>query len=419
MNPISMQVSAQSAQSQSLQSLCFPHRAFAAISGCGDWVKEKHVQQVVCKVLPSISTTDFTVELLPYPDNPSKVKSTIVSFASKSHFDGLLAQRPCSSLSIQAGLHPLRFSPLRADSVPRSSGKAPRSSAPCNRQNRAVGLHPPSATPAAAAAAEQVSAARVPAAVAPWAAVASEAADNVVRLVEVMKEQEQEQEQEQEVEQEQEGRHWQVVQQKKIQKNAPATPSDSPSEFKLYAYLLPASVSRANITAHFGERVHITGPFPSSGVAQGKAHCWLGCSDKQEYDRLLKLNNSVMMHHQIRVEQARSKRTAAAEEEKQRVVECKAVVHGSAAAAAAAPPPPAVAAPAPVVAPAAPAASDDDTSKWFASCDTEDASDPLHITDQVQPPNITTHIVFHFRLTPTCRAHAPYAKRATATAATP
>jgi hypothetical protein len=240
--------------------------------------------------------------------------------------------------------------------------------------------------------------------------VASETADNVVRLVEVMKEQEEEEEKEQE----QEGRHWQVVQLKKIQKDVPATPS--PSEFKLYAYLLPLTVSRANIITHFGERVHITGPFPSSGVAQGKAHCWLGCRDKHECDRLLELNNSIMMGHQIRVEHARSKRAAASVEDKQQAVaasvekkqqavECGAVAHSRV--------PPAAAA-APAAAPAAPAAADDDTSKWFALCDAADAD-----IDQVQPPNITTHIVFHFQRIPTCRARAPFAKRATVTAATP
>jgi ribosomal protein L12E/L44/L45/RPP1/RPP2 len=210
-----------------------------------------------------------------------------------------------------------------------------------------------------------------------------------------MKEQEEEDD-------EQEGRHWQVVQQKKIQKDVPATPS--PSEFKLYAYLLPLSVSRANIITHFGERVHITGPFPSSGVAQGKAHCWLGCSDKHECERLLKLNNSVMMEHQIRVEHARSKRAAASVEDKQQAVECGAVAHSRV-------PPAAAAAAAAPAAPAAPAAADDDTSKWFALCDAD--------IGQVQPPNITTHIVFHFQRIPTCRARAPFAKRATVTAATP
>jgi hypothetical protein len=268
------------------QSLSFPHRAFAPISGCGDWVQEKHIQRVIAQVLPSISTSDFTVQLLPYPDNPSKIKSTIVAFSSQVHFEALLAQRPSAVLSIQKGLHPLKFSALRA-SASVSLGKAARQS--------------PNATiPASASApsAAPTPVAILPASVAPWAALARESVGETVKLAEVIEEQE-----------EQSEGQWQHVQHKGREPGTAAAAASTPSDLKLYAYLLPSSATRASVVLHFGPNVTITGPYPSAGVAQGKAHCWLSCSNLFEYNRLLELNNSIMLDHQIRVEAARPKRS--------------------------------------------------------------------------------------------------------------
>jgi hypothetical protein len=59
------------AQSLSFQSFYFPHRAFAFLDSLRKWrVKEEHVQRAICKVLPSISTSDFRVQLLPYLNPP-------------------------------------------------------------------------------------------------------------------------------------------------------------------------------------------------------------------------------------------------------------------------------------------------------------------------------------------------------------
>ena len=38
-----------SIDANALQPQSFPHCAFAAINGCGDWVKEKHVERVIQK----------------------------------------------------------------------------------------------------------------------------------------------------------------------------------------------------------------------------------------------------------------------------------------------------------------------------------------------------------------------------------
>ena len=88
------------------QSQSFPHRAFAPISGCGEWLKEKHIERVIQRVIPSIGMDDFAVQLMPYPDNPTKIKSCIVAFASKAHFDALLAQQPSA---VRPALPPLFF----------------------------------------------------------------------------------------------------------------------------------------------------------------------------------------------------------------------------------------------------------------------------------------------------------------------
>ena len=111
---------------------------------------------------------------------------------------------------------------------------------------------------------------------------------------------------EQETGREGEGQEWQVVEEKK-RAGSNAAPASS-SDLKLYVYLMPLRTTRADIISHFGANVHITGPCPSSGVAQGKVHCWLSCSEKHVFDRLLLLNNSIMGDHQIRVEPARPKR---------------------------------------------------------------------------------------------------------------
>ncbi len=198
------------------ESLCFLYRAFAFTTGCGDWVKGHHVQEVIFKVLgqEAISASDFNVQLLPYPDNPQKIASTIVSFKSKIHFDGLLAQNPCTKLCISDGLRPLKFSAFKADK-------------PLKRK--------PADEP-------------------------------------------------------QKPKHIPVDQ--------PLTPS--PSELKLYVHSLPSSANVASIKAHFGSKVDISGP----RLARGRKHCWLTCSDRLEYDRVLALNNSIMEEHQIRVEAA-------------------------------------------------------------------------------------------------------------------
>ena len=290
----------QQEQSAPTQSLSFPHQAFAPISGCGDWVQEKHVERVIVKVIPSISTTDFSVQMLPYPDNASKIKATIVAFASKSHLECLLAQRPSAILSIQQGLHPLKFSLYRPCAL--SRGKSTR--APATRSSLP---HPPAATgPSSSSDAVPAHApvACVPATTAPWAAVAHETAGKVVSLCEVMEEQRECSEGKEQ--------GWQVAKLKKRTCEASAPSSSSAAcSLKLYAYHLPIVSDRATIAAHFGPNVHITGPYPSSGVAQGKAHCWLTCSDMLDYNRLLQLNNSIMVDHQIRVEPARSKLAAA------------------------------------------------------------------------------------------------------------
>jgi len=118
-------------------------------------------------------------------------------------------------------------------------------------------------------------------------------------LLEVMKEQ-----------QELSEGHWQEVKQKSREALVSAA-STSSSDLKLYVYLLPVASTRSSIERHFGCRVKVTGPYASSGVAQGKAHCWLTCSDMDEYNRLLALNNTFLEDHQIRVEPARPKRSAA------------------------------------------------------------------------------------------------------------
>ena len=293
-------ISMQQEQSAPTQSLSFPHQAFAPISGCGDWVQEKHVERVIVKVIPSISTTDFSVQMLPYPDNASKIKATIVAFASKSHLECLLAQRPSAILSIQQGLHPLKFSLYRPCALSRDkSARAPAARSSLSAPPAATG--PPSSSDAVPA---HAPVACVPATTAPWAAVAHETAGKVVSLCEVMEEQRECSEGKEQ--------GWQVAKLKKRTCEASAPSSSSAAcSLKLYAYHLPIVSDRATIAAHFGPNVHITGPYPSSGVAQGKAHCWLTCSDMLEYNRLLQLNNSIMVDHQIRVEPARSKLVAA------------------------------------------------------------------------------------------------------------
>jgi len=42
-------ISMQPASTNTLQPQSFPHCAFAAINGCGDWVKEKHVKKIIQK----------------------------------------------------------------------------------------------------------------------------------------------------------------------------------------------------------------------------------------------------------------------------------------------------------------------------------------------------------------------------------
>ena len=214
-------------------------------------------------------------------------------------------------------------------------------------------------TPAAATAAAPAHAptACLPATAAPWAALARDHADRVMGLAEVMKEQEQQ------------GQEWQHVKQQKRPSAAGALVAPSSSELKLYVYHMPASATRSSIIEHFGSDVHINGPHPSSGVAQGKAHCWLTCSDRQEYNRLLRLNNSFMSEHQVRVEAARAKRTAACVAVEKTVGAC---ADGAKCAAAAAFTTVLALAPAPVSAPAPATAAADDTSKWCTPVDAAD-----------------------------------------------
>ncbi len=250
----------------------------------------------------------------------------------------------------------------------------------------AVARTPDAAATVAAAAPAHAHTACLPATAAPWAALARDHADRVVGLAEVMKEQEQ---------QEQE---WQHVKQQKRPSAAGALVALSSSELKLYVYHMPASATRSSIIEHFGSDVHINGPHPSSGVAQGKAHCWLTCSDRPEYDRLLRLNNSFMSDHQVRVEAARARHAVVS-------------VAAADAAAPAAPAAPAAHAPAPAAAPAAAAAADD-TSKW---CTPVDAADQ----DISQVPPLTAQPNSSFQPTQTRRDLAPFARMMTWAAATP
>ena len=253
-------------------------------------------------------------------------------------------------LSVQQGLHPLKFSPLRATLAPlKTKLKAP-ASAPAPA---------PAPTPAPAPAPS------LPATTAPWAALARDTVESV-RLAEVMQEQEQGREEE--------GQGWQVVKDKKravsdaLPASSSSSSSSSSSDLKLYVYLMPARTTRAHIISHFGSNVNITGPCPSSGVAQGKTHCWLTCSDSHLYDRLLQLNNTFMDDHQIRVEPARPKRAAAPPAPASDACVKEVNVGGAAAATAAA-----------CTATAAAEVTDhsSDMCKWYAACDAagDDASD--------------------------------------------
>jgi hypothetical protein len=135
---------------------------------------------------------------------------------------------------------------------------------------------------------------------------------------------------------------------------------------------MPARTTRAHIISHFGSNVNVTGPCPSSGVAQGKAHCWLTCSDSHVYDRLLQLNNSFMDDHQIRVEPSRPKRAAAPPAPASDACVKEVNVGGAAAATAAA-----AAACTATAAAAEVTDHSSDMCKWYAACDaaSDDASD--------------------------------------------
>ena len=79
-------------------------------------VIEEYVQQAICDLLPSISTSDFRVQLL-LDLNPPHVKfhpGTIVSFAKKNQYDALLAQEPDS----EGQLLPLKFHALSDPGYP-------------------------------------------------------------------------------------------------------------------------------------------------------------------------------------------------------------------------------------------------------------------------------------------------------------
>jgi hypothetical protein len=129
-----------------------------------------------------MSTTEFRVQMLPYPDNPSKIKATIDAFASKSHLACHLAQRPSTIVAIQQGLHPHKFSLYRPGALSPS------------KSNRALATHTSPSVPAAAtgpssssdAAPAHAPATCAPATTAPWTAAAHQTAGKVVSLCEVM-----------------------------------------------------------------------------------------------------------------------------------------------------------------------------------------------------------------------------------------